>query len=150
MTLCADIQQAMDALGQEQACIVGHDWGAVVAWHLALLEPQRVKALATLSVPFAGRPKRPAVEIMRELFAERFNYILYFQEPGVAERELDADIDRSLLHFMHDCERLLDEKARRPCCSRACLRATHRPPGARRRILRCTGAPLQGEVFAAP
>ncbi|WP_371356547.1 alpha/beta fold hydrolase [Pseudomonas chlororaphis] len=111
LTLCADIQQAMDALGQEQACIVGHDWGAVVAWHLALLEPQRVKALVTLSVPFAGRPKRPAVEIMAELFAERFNYILYFQEPGVAERELDADIDRSLLHFMHDCEHLLDEKS---------------------------------------
>ncbi|OLF54592.1 alpha/beta fold hydrolase [Pseudomonas chlororaphis] len=111
LTLCADIQQAMDALGQQRACIVGHDWGAVVAWHLALLEPQRVTALATLSVPFAGRPRRPAVETMRELFAERFNYILYFQEPGVAEQELDADIDRTLLHFMHDCERLLDAKS---------------------------------------
>lgn len=111
LTLCADIQQAMDALGQQQACIVGHDWGAVVAWHLALLEPQRVTALVTLSVPFAGRPKRPAVEIMRELFSDRFNYILYFQQAGVAEQELDADIAASLLHFMHDSERLLDNKS---------------------------------------
>ncbi|AYC31442.1 alpha/beta hydrolase [Pseudomonas cavernae] len=96
LTLCADIQAAMDALGQTEACVVGHDWGAPVAWHLGLLEPQRVKALATLSVPFGGRPKRPAIDIMREVNAGRFNYILYFQEPGVAEAELDADIARSL------------------------------------------------------
>ncbi|MCY1287544.1 Epoxide hydrolase A [compost metagenome] len=96
LTLCADIQRAMDALGQTEACVVGHDWGAPVAWHLGLLEPERVKALATMSVPFGGRPKRPATEIMREANAGRFNYILYFQEPGVAEAELDADIARSL------------------------------------------------------
>ncbi|MBM7062780.1 alpha/beta hydrolase [Pseudomonas sp. UL073] len=96
LTLCGDIQAAMDALGQREACVVGHDWGAPVAWHLGLLEPQRVKALVTLSVPFGGRPKRPAIDIMREANAERFNYIVYFQEPGVAEAELDADISRSL------------------------------------------------------
>lgn len=96
LTLCSDIQAAMDALGQDEACVVGHDWGAPVAWHLGLLEPQRVKALVTLSVPFGGRPKRPAIDIMREANAGRFNYILYFQEPGVAEAELDTDITRSL------------------------------------------------------
>ncbi len=95
-TLCGDIQGAMDALGQTDVCVVGHDWGAMVTWHLGLREPERVKALATLSVPYGGRPKRPATEIMREANAGRFNYILYFQEPGVAEAELDADIARSL------------------------------------------------------
>ncbi|MGL4317991.1 MAG: alpha/beta fold hydrolase [Pseudomonas sp.] len=96
LTLCADIQAAMDQLGHTRVAMVGHDWGAPVAWHLALLEPQRVQALAALSVPFGGRPRRPAIEIMREAYAGRFNYILYFQEPGLAEAELDADIARSL------------------------------------------------------
>ena len=110
LTLCADIQQAMHAFGQQRVCIVGHDWGAPVAWHLALLEPQRVAALVTLSVPFAGRPKRPASEIMRQVHGEHFNYILYFQQPGVAEAELDADIDASLRLFMGNVGALLQPK----------------------------------------
>ena len=96
LTLCADIQAAMDALGQTEACVIGHDWGAPVTWHLGLLEPERVKVLGAMSVPFGGRPKRPAIDIMREANAGRFNYIVYFQEPGVAEAELNADISRSL------------------------------------------------------
>ena len=110
LTLCADIQQAMDAFGHQRVCMVGHDWGAPVAWHLALLEPRRVAALATLSVPFAGRPKRPASEIMREVHGGHFNYILYFQQPGVAEAELDADIDASLRLFMGNVQALLEPK----------------------------------------
>ena len=110
MTLCGDIQQAMDHFGHEQVVMVGHDWGAVVAWHLALLEPERVTRLITMSVPFAGRARRPVIEIMRELYADRFNYILYFQEPGVAEQELDADIERTLRLFMQDQDVFLQQK----------------------------------------
>ncbi|UXY54926.1 alpha/beta fold hydrolase [Pseudomonas tohonis] len=102
ITLCGDIQAAMDALGQHEACVIGHDWGAPVAWHLALLEPLRVKAVVGMAVPFGGRPKQPATEAMRQHFAGRFNYILYFQEPGIAERELDADIPRTLRMMMHN------------------------------------------------
>ncbi|MGB3126388.1 MAG: alpha/beta hydrolase [Pseudomonas sp.] len=111
LTLCADIQQAMDHFNQKQVVMVGHDWGAVVAWHLALLEPERVTRLITLSVPFAGRARRPVIEIMRELYADRFNYILYFQEPGVAEPELNADIERTLRLFMQDQDVFLQKKA---------------------------------------
>ncbi|MGY2287373.1 alpha/beta fold hydrolase [Pseudomonas gingeri] len=111
LTLCGDIRGAMEVFGHEQVAMVGHDWGAPVAWHLALLEPQRVKALVTLSVPFAGRAKRPAIEGMREVFADRFNYILYFQQPGVAEQELDADVERTLRAFMGDTEVFLQAKA---------------------------------------
>lgn len=110
MTLCGDIQQAMDHFGHEQVVMVGHDWGAVVAWHLALLEPERVTRLITMSVPFAGRARRPVIDIMRELYADRFNYILYFQEPGVAEQELDADIERTLRLFMQDQDVFLQQK----------------------------------------
>ncbi len=107
LTLCADIQAAMDHFGHHQVAMVGHDWGAPVAWHLALLEPQRVQALSAMSVPFGGRPKRPATEIMREANAGKFNYILYFQEPGVAEAELDADIERSLRLLLSKLEEVI-------------------------------------------
>ncbi|MES2819457.1 MAG: alpha/beta hydrolase [Pseudomonadota bacterium] len=102
MTVCADIRAAMDMLRQDQACIVGHDWGAPIAWHLALLEPQRVRAVVAMAVPFGGRPKQPAIELIRQLYAGRFHYILHFQQPGVAEREMDADIPRTLRMMMHN------------------------------------------------
>lgn len=110
LSLCADIQQAMDHFGHTQVTMVGHDWGAVVAWHLALLEPERVTRLITMSVPFAGRARRPVIEILRELYADRFNYILYFQAPGVAEQELNADIERTLRLFMQDQDVFLQKK----------------------------------------
>ena len=102
LTLCGDIQAAMDLLGQQQVCMVGHDWGALVAWHLALLEPKRIKAVVGMSVPFGGRPRSPITETLRRVYAERFNYILYFQQAGVAEQELDADIPRTLRLMMHN------------------------------------------------
>lgn len=102
ITLCGDIQAAMDQLGQTQVCVVGHDWGAPIAWHLALLESQRVQAVAGMAVPFGGRPKQPATAIMAQLYAERFHYILHFQQPGVAEAEMDADMARTLRMMMHN------------------------------------------------
>lgn len=102
ITVCGDIQAAMDLLGQTSVAVVGHDWGAPVAWHLALLEPQRVRAVAAMAVPYGGRPKKPAIEIIRSHFSDRFNYILYFQQPGDAEAELDPDIPRTLRMMMHN------------------------------------------------
>lgn len=102
ITVCGDIQAAMSLLGQRSVAVVGHDWGAPVAWHLALLEPERVRVVAAMAVPYGGRPKKPAIEIIRSQFADRFNYIVYFQEPGVAEAELNADIPRTLRMMMHN------------------------------------------------
>ncbi|MDP3976811.1 MAG: alpha/beta hydrolase [Pseudomonas sp.] len=102
ITLCGDIQAAMDLLGHREACVVGHDWGAPVAWQLALLAPQRVKAVVGMAVPFGGRPRQPAIDMMRQHYAERFHYILHFQQPGVAEREMNADIPRTLRMMMHN------------------------------------------------
>lgn len=101
MTICADVQAAMDQLGHEQVIMIGHDWGAPVAWHLALLEPQRVKVVCGMSVPFGGRPKRPAIDVMRELYQDRFHYMLYFQKPGLAEAEMAEDIPRTMRVMMH-------------------------------------------------
>src|SRR3546814_20683039 len=59
LTLCGDVRAAMDHFGHRQVALIGHDWGAMVAWYLALLEQERVTALVPLSVPFAGSPRRP-------------------------------------------------------------------------------------------
>src|SRR6516162_3557436 len=56
--LVGDIVGLLDALGAETAVIAGHDWGAPVAWHAALLRPDRFRGAVGLSVPFV--PRRPA------------------------------------------------------------------------------------------
>lgn len=89
MHLVGDMTGLLTALGEQQAVIVGHDWGSIVAWSAALLRPDRFRAVAGMSVPFLPRmPVRPTT-MMKALAGDRFLYILYFQEPGKAEAELD-------------------------------------------------------------
>ena len=99
--MTADIVGLLDALGEEQAVVIGHDWGAPIAWHCALLYPERFKAVAALSVPYTGRPPAPPTQLLNMMFANKFFYMLYFQEPGVAEAELEADVRRSHRLFIH-------------------------------------------------
>jgi pimeloyl-ACP methyl ester carboxylesterase len=80
----------LDALGVTTAVIVGHDWGASVAWQAALMRPDRFRAVAALSVPFRPRGKAPPTSLMPGNDNAQF-YQLYFQEPGVAEAELGRD-----------------------------------------------------------
>lgn len=101
VTLADDVIALLDALGERDAVVIGHDWGAPVAWHSALLHPSRVRAVAGMSVPYGGRPPQPPLARMREIFRDQFFYILYFQEPGVAEAELEADVHRSLRMFYY-------------------------------------------------
>ncbi len=89
--LTADLVGIVDALGEKQAILVGHDWGAIVAWHAMLLHPDRFTALVAMSVPYSGRPPQSLVQSLKAAFGDNFFYILYFQEPGVAEQEFDAD-----------------------------------------------------------
>ena len=89
--LCADVTGLIDTYGEEQAVVVGHDWGALVAWQCTLLAKERVRGVAALSVPYSGRGEIPPTERWKQANGDNFFYILYFQEPGVAEAELDAD-----------------------------------------------------------
>ncbi|MFF4606811.1 alpha/beta fold hydrolase [Streptomyces sp. NPDC001339] len=81
------------ALGEETAIIVGHDWGAPIAAHSALLRPDLFTAVALLSVPYSppGGPLRPT-EVFRQLGGTEEFYVSYFQEPGRAEAEIEPDI----------------------------------------------------------
>lgn len=101
--LTGDIVGLVQALGEEQAIIVGHDWGAPVAWNCALLRPDIFRATALLSVPYtprrAGRT-RPT-DAMKRMAGDKQFYQLYFQEPGVAEAELEADVRRSFRMLLY-------------------------------------------------
>jgi pimeloyl-ACP methyl ester carboxylesterase len=95
VTLCGDMCGLLDALGQEAAIFVGHDWGANVVWQLAVRVPERVRAVAGLSVPFVPRAPAAPIPIMRRHLGEDF-YIVWFQEPGVADAALAQDVRRTL------------------------------------------------------
>lgn len=87
-----DMVALVGALGESQAVIIGHDWGAPVAWHAALFRPDIFTAVAGLSVPPWRRGRGRPLETLRKDGIENF-YWQYFQEPGVAEREFEADVD---------------------------------------------------------
>ncbi|GAA1687825.1 epoxide hydrolase A [Mycolicibacterium murale] len=89
--LTADLLALLDWAGAQRAVVVGHDWGAMVAWHTALLHPDRVRAVAGISVPPVPRPRSRPTERWREKFGDDF-YMLRFQEPGPAEAMLGADV----------------------------------------------------------
>nr|WP_199177956.1 alpha/beta hydrolase [Mycobacterium sp. QGD 101] len=89
--LTGDIAGLLDDAGAEKAVIVGHDFGAVVAWNMPLLHPDRVAAVVGMSVPPVPRPPAPPVQIWKQIFGDNFFYILHFQEPGVADAELGED-----------------------------------------------------------
>jgi pimeloyl-ACP methyl ester carboxylesterase len=93
--LCGDMLGLLDALELDDAVFVGHDWGAWVVWTLAAIEPQRVRAVAGLSVPFVPRAPAAPIPIMRRHLGEDF-YIVWFQQPGVADEALARDVRRTL------------------------------------------------------
>jgi pimeloyl-ACP methyl ester carboxylesterase len=95
ISLCGDLCGLLDAVGEQQAIFVGHDWGANLVWHLAWMQPERVRAVAGLSVPFVPRAPAPPIPIMRSHLGEDF-YIVWFQEPGVADEALSRDVRRTL------------------------------------------------------
>ncbi len=95
LTLCGDLCGVLDDAGEESAIFIGHDWGASVVWQLAVVEPQRVRAVAGLSVPFIPRAPAAPIPIMRRHLGEDF-YIVWFQQPGVADAALASDVRRTL------------------------------------------------------
>ena len=88
--LVGDVLGVIDAYGQDKAVVIGHDWGAPVAWAAALLRPDRFRGVIGLSVPFRPRGSVRPTSVMPQT-SEAIFYQLYFQEPGVAEADLERN-----------------------------------------------------------
>ncbi|MFI0914510.1 alpha/beta fold hydrolase [Streptomyces abikoensis] len=88
--LTGDVIALIHALGEESAVVVGHDWGAPVAWHTALFRPDVVRGVVGLSVPPVPRGPVPPLTALGSVLGDGF-YQIYFQEPGRADAELAAD-----------------------------------------------------------
>ena len=96
----ADNVGLVGALGHRTAVIIGHDWGAPIAWNSAMLRPDVFTAVGGLSVPFSPPSAFRPLELMRAMGGDEEFYIEYFQEPGRAEAEIEADIRDWVLGFM--------------------------------------------------
>ena len=95
-TLSADVAGVIRSLGEEEAVIVGHGWGGLVAWSTAVLEPETVRAIAPVSMPHPRQLRRAILRNRHQRSA--MNYALGFQLPFVPERSLSA----------HDAQRVVD------------------------------------------
>jgi pimeloyl-ACP methyl ester carboxylesterase len=93
--LIGDMVGLLDALGADQAVIAGHDWGAPVAWHTALLRPDRFRGVIGLSSPYRPRGQVRPTSGMPQTDDAVF-YQLYFQTPGVAEAEFEQDVRHTI------------------------------------------------------
>jgi len=88
--LIADVHGLLDALELESAVFVGHDWGALVLWHMAMLAPERIEKLIILNIPHFPRPPVDPIEIIRQRSGDDF-YIVNFQDSDEADRLFAAD-----------------------------------------------------------
>jgi pimeloyl-ACP methyl ester carboxylesterase len=98
--LTGDLFALLDHYSKDDAVFVGHDWGAIIVWEAAKLNPSRVRAVCGVSVPFVQWPA-PPTQLMKMVYGDHFFYILYFQTVGPAEAELEADPYRSMATILY-------------------------------------------------
>jgi len=92
-----DLIGLFDAAELQNPVLVGHDWGSIIVWTAAVLHPDRIRALVSLNVPYRGWCVGfPTIDYIREHLADRFGYVLGFQEEGRTEASFAADPDRFL------------------------------------------------------
>ena len=94
--LAGDVAAVAAALDDGPVVLFGHDWGAPIAWTTAVRHPDRVRAVAGLSVPYSPPMALSLLDILDQVYADRFFYMLYFQTPGVAEAAFGADLRAAL------------------------------------------------------
>ncbi|KAL6638207.1 hypothetical protein ACP70R_025779 [Stipagrostis hirtigluma subsp. patula] len=111
-----DVVALLDALGLDKVFVVGHDWGALIAWYLCLFRPDRVTALVNTSVAFmrhvmirAGPDAVKTTDYFNRTYGPTY-YICRFQEPGVAENQFSPANARYLMRQIL-CNRLTSESA---------------------------------------
>lgn len=108
--LVGDMVDLVQQLGETSAVVVGHDWGAPVAWHAALLRPDLFPAVVGMSVPFTPPARTDLLTSLEKLGIHTF-YMQYFQTPGVAEAEFERDIEASVRRIQFSASGDAPEKA---------------------------------------
>jgi pimeloyl-ACP methyl ester carboxylesterase len=115
LKIVGDIVGLVHALGYEQAVVSGHDWGAAAAFNSANLRPDMFRAVVLLSIPYAVRAEggiKPS-EANRQRTPQGMQfYQTYYQEPGVAEKVLDADPKRTLRMWLYSSSGLIPPEDR--------------------------------------
>lgn len=105
MDLVGDMVGLVAALGEKRAIIIGHDWGATVAWHAALLRPDVFPAVVAMSVPYRQRGTAPPLRLLRQQGLNTY-YWIYYQDVGLADTEYERDpretLRRTLYTFSGD------------------------------------------------
>ena len=89
--LCGDLLGLLDHFGHRDAVFVGHDWGAIVVWNLAMLHPSRVRGVVNLSVPFLERPADDPIDTFEAAMGSDFYIVHFNRQPGVADRSFEAN-----------------------------------------------------------
>lgn len=90
--LIGDVWGLLDALALDKAVFVGHDWGALLIWNMALIDASRMRGIVNLNIPFYAATPIDPISIMRKKFGEDF-YIVNFQDSGEADRAFAADVE---------------------------------------------------------
>jgi pimeloyl-ACP methyl ester carboxylesterase len=111
--LTGDLAGMLDAFGIEKAVFAGHDWGGIVVWSMPLLHPDRVSGVIGVNTPFLARPPIDPIMGMRALYGENM-YIVFFQQPGVADALLAKDTGKTFRFFMRKGGATADEYAKLP------------------------------------
>ena len=94
--LTGDLVALLDHFGYADATFVGHDWGAMVVWGMALLHPERVDRLVNLSLPYQDRGEVPWIDLLEQFLGADYYFVHFNRQPGVADAILDANAHRFL------------------------------------------------------
>lgn len=97
--LAADVAGLIEAYGSEPALVIGHDWGCIVAWHVAWLHPGKLVGIGGLSVPWFGRGEMTTLDLITSLYPDDYFYISDFQRPETTEL-FDRDHREALTRVM--------------------------------------------------
>jgi pimeloyl-ACP methyl ester carboxylesterase len=112
--LCGDLAALLDHYGYDDAIFVGHDWGAIVVWNMAMLHPERVRALANLSVPFLERGPTDWVSFWEKHLGGDFYIVHFNRQPGVADAAFGANVERLLGNLYRTRQWLAPPREPRP------------------------------------
>ena len=106
--LSADLTGLLDHYGYDNALFVGHDWGAIILWNLAMLHPTRVAGLIQMSVPFMERGKTEWVGFWESMLGPDFYIVHFNQQPGVAAKAFESNT-RNFLNNLYRTDQWLEK-----------------------------------------